>query len=213
MVYVAEADYGWLLLRDERTRTFVLTAHRNLPEAWAKKMGQPLDDGVSSLVALSGETLAIHGEPLKRFRVASLGHSAVAVPIKIQQEVIGLLVVIRKLDQAFESNMQSLLEAVADYASISLVNARLFRALQDSADAAQAGEQCKDEQLRAMRQELQSVLQPAAYPIDMLLAGKMGVLSAEQMQALKTTRQAMQHTLQLVTTDRPFQSNARPSQP
>jgi len=77
MVYVSEADYGWLQIRDDHLRTFVLAAHRNLPDAWAKKMGQPLDDGISSLVALSGETLAINGEPLKRFRVVSLGLSAV----------------------------------------------------------------------------------------------------------------------------------------
>jgi len=121
MVYVADADYGWLLLRDERTRTFVLTAHRNLPDSWAKKTGLALDDGVSSLVALSGETLAINGEPLKRFKLSALGLSAVAVPVKIHQEVIGLLVVVRKADRAFEGTVQSLLEAVADYASISLV--------------------------------------------------------------------------------------------
>ncbi len=201
MVYVAEADYGWLLVRHEHSRTFVLTSHRNLPDSWAKKMGQPLDDGVSSLVALSGETLAINGEPLKRFKAAALGNSVVVVPIKIQQEVIGLLVVVRKSDVVFEHNMQTLLEAVADYASVSLVNARLFRALQGSADAARAGEKAKLEQLQALRQELLSLIQPATYPIDLLLAGKMGTLSSEQQQALKTIHLALQRTLQLITPD------------
>lgn len=205
MVYVAEADYSWLLLRDERNQTFVLAAHRNLPDTWAKRMGQSLDDGVSSLVALSGETLAINGEPLKRFKVASLGHSAVVVPIKIQKEVIGLLVIVRKGDVPFEKNMQSLLEAVADYASVSLVNARLFRALQEAADSAQAGEQNKVEQLQALRQGIQSLIQPVTYPIDLLLTGKMGKLNAEQDQALKTTQTALQQVVKLVTADRPSQ--------
>ncbi|MRR36997.1 response regulator, partial [bacterium] len=114
MVDVAEADYGWLLLRHERSRTFLLTAHHNLPDAWSRKMGQTLDDGISSLVGLSGETLAINGEPLKRFKVASLGHSAVVVPVKVQQEVIGLLVTVRKADRPVEKSTQSLLEAIAD---------------------------------------------------------------------------------------------------
>jgi DNA-binding response OmpR family regulator len=205
MIYVAEADYGWLLLRDERTKSFVLMAHRNLPDAWAKKVGQPLDDGISSLVVLSGETLAINGEPLKRFKVASLGQSAVVVPIKIQKEVIGLLVVVRKVDQLFERNMQALLEAVADYASVSLVNARLFRALQETADAAQAGEDRQRGQLLAMQQETQNILKPATYPLDLLLTGKMGLLSEEQQQALKTIQAALQHILQLAMTDRPSQ--------
>ena len=54
---IAEAETGWLMLRDEKSRQFLLSADRNLPEAWAKKRNQPLDDGISSLVGLSGETL------------------------------------------------------------------------------------------------------------------------------------------------------------
>jgi DNA-binding response OmpR family regulator len=210
MVYVAEADFGWLLVRDERNRTFILSAHRNLPEAWAKKMGQPLEDGISSLVALSGEVLAINGEPLKRFKVASLGRSAVVVPVKIQREVIGLLVIVRKADQPFDKNMQTLLDAVADYASVSLVNARLFRALQETADTAQTGEQYKRELLRGIRKEIHSVLQPVMPPMDMLLAGKMGKLSVEQKQALKTIQDALQRAIVLVATDQPTRPAERP---
>lgn len=204
-VYVAEADAGWLLLRDERTKSFMLTAHRNLPEAWAKKMGQPLDDGISSLVALSGASLSINGEPLQRFKVASLGMSALVVPVKIQQDVIGLLVVIRKRDQAFDKNMQSLIEAVADYASISMVNGRLFRALQDSADSAQAGEKRKLEQLHILRREIQAQLQPVLYPVDLILTGKMGALTNEQKQALKTAQTALQRVLQIINIEQPSQ--------
>jgi GAF domain-containing protein len=138
-----------------------------------------------------------------------LGNSVVVVPIKIQQEVIGLLVVVRKANLVFERNMQSLLEAVADYASVSLVNARLFRALQESADAAQAGEKAKLEQLLALQQELQALIQPATYPIDLLLTGKMGKLTSEQQQALKSIQSALQRTLQLVNGERPSQPGAK----
>jgi GAF domain-containing protein len=201
MVYVAEADYGWLLLREERNRTFVLTSHRNLPENWARKMGQPLEDGVSSLVALSGETLAINGEPLQRFKASSLGKSLVVVPIKVQQEVIGLLVVVRKADAPFDQNMQRLLGAVADYASVSLVNARLFRALKERAEAAQAGEKARLEELLRTQHELHSLLQPVTYPIELLLAGKMGIVTSEQQVALKSIQSALTRTLQLVTAE------------
>ena len=210
MIYVADADYGWLLLRDERSRTFVLTAHRNLPDSWARKTGQALDDGVSSLVALSGETLAINGEPLKRFKLSSLGLSAVAVPVKIHQEVIGLLVVVRKADRAFEGTVQSLLEAVADYASISLVNTHLFRALQEGVDSAQAGEKKKEEQQHELQQEIQTVLHSATYPIDLLLAGKIGKLSSEQKKALEAAQSSLKRAIQLSTTSRLAQSNVGP---
>ena len=72
-VQVAEANIAWLLVRDEQTRHFLLAAQRDLPEVWAKKMNMPLDDGISGLVAVSGETLSIAGEALLKFRVANLG--------------------------------------------------------------------------------------------------------------------------------------------
>jgi DNA-binding response OmpR family regulator len=203
MVEVAEADYCWLLLRERHNRTFFLAAHRNLPEAWRSKLGQPLEDGISSLVALSGETLAINGEPLKRFRVSSLGESALVVPVKIQKKVIGLLVVVRKANQPFDKNMQSLLEAVTDYASVSLMNARLFRAIQESAEAAQLGEQNKLAELKATRKEIYNVLQPVTYPMELLLNGKMGKLSREQQEALKNVQDALQRAVGLVTTAEP----------
>ena len=137
---VAEAETSWLMIRDENTRAFLLTAHHNLPESWGKKINQPLDDGISSLVAVSAETLSIHGTPLEKFKVASLGRSAAVVPIKVQSEVIGLLIVVRKADREIDKVAQSLLEAVADYASISLVNGRLFQVVQQNAEAARTNE-------------------------------------------------------------------------
>ncbi len=207
-VYVAEADYGWLLIRDDHSHNFILRAHRNLPESWARKLGGPLDDGISSLVALSGETLAIHGDPLKRFRVITLGNSAVVVPIKVQQEVIGLLVVVRKANQPFGSTTQSLLGAVADYASISLVNARLFRALEENVETARAGEKKQLEQLDEFQREMHSLLQVITYPVDLLLTGKMGQLSREQKEALQSAHASLQRAMQLCMANRTGQPTA-----
>ena len=94
-----------------RPRLFLLNTHRNLPEGWAKKRNQPLDDGISSLVALSGESLVMHGPPLQKFKVASLGKSAGVIPIKVRNEVIGLLIVVRKVDREISREEQTLLEA------------------------------------------------------------------------------------------------------
>jgi len=129
LIPISEAKIAWLLIRDEEKKQFLLVAQQGLPRVWAKKMNMPLDDGISGLVALSGETLSISGEPLLRFRVANLGRSACVVPIKIQKEVIGTLVVLRQDARPFEKREQAILEAIADYISISLLNARLFRAL------------------------------------------------------------------------------------
>jgi signal transduction protein with GAF and PtsI domain len=189
---VADANFAWLLVRDDDRKSFILTAQRGLPEVWAKKINLPLDDGVSGLVALSGETLSISGDPLLKFRVANLGRSACAVPIKVQKEVIGMLVVVRKEARPFEKMEQTLLEAVADYASISLVSARLFRALNSSVQASKEGEKQQNALLEALRSSITEELQAAVYPIEVLLTEKTGSLSESQRQALQTARAALQ---------------------
>lgn len=174
-VFVAEADKGWLLLRRGEGKDYTLSACKNMPKSVVSKIGQPWDDGISSLVALSGESLSIHGSPLKRFKVARLGQSALVVPVKAQKEVVGLLVVIREAAEAFRSSNQTMLEAVADYASISLMNARLFdalerraRSLQKAVESSKESEQVKAEMFQNVAQELRTPLTAMEHQIEIL---------------------------------------------
>jgi len=196
---VTEADIGWLTLKDEKTQAFILASQHNLPEAWAKKIAQRLDDGVSSLVAMSAETLAIHGPALQKFRISTLGKSVMVVPVKVQNEAIGLLTLVRKAEKPFGESEQTLGGAIADYASISLVNARLFRALAHNAETAQDGEKQKYEILQNLRLEVHSTLQTAAYPLDLILSEKMGTLSPEQKQALESVQTSIKSIITLVS--------------
>lgn len=189
---LAEADMCWLMLRDEKSKSYLLRAQRNLPEAWAKKMNQPVDDGISSLVALSGESLLMNGLPLQKFKLAALGKSAGVIPIKIQNEVIGLLIVARKNDREFSRDAQTMLEAMADYASISLVNARLFRALEQAAENARAGEKHRHAALESMRAAIQGEVQAATYPLNLVLTEMPGALNDEQKKALESVQAALQ---------------------
>lgn len=189
---LAEADMCWLMLRDEKSKAHLLRAQRNLPEAWAKKMNQPVDDGISSLVALSGESLLLNGSAMQKFKLAVLGKSVGVIPIKIQNEVIGLLIVVRRNDREFSRDAQTMLEAMADYASISLVNARLFRALEQTAENAHAGEKQRHAALESMREAIESVVQAATYPLNLVLTEMPGVLNPEQKKALESVQAALQ---------------------
>jgi len=189
---VAEADMGWLMLRDDKSKNFLLAAYRNLPPAWAKKLNQPLDDGISALVALSGEPLSIHGLPLEKFKVAALGKSATAVPIRVRNEIIGLLIVVRKADREIDGMLQNLLQAIADFASISLVHARLFRAIDESGEVARLSEQSRLTMVESMRQTIRDELQTARYPLEDLLAGRSGPLNKEQRRALTAIQAALE---------------------
>ena len=206
-IYISDADSGWLLLREDNKRLYILKAQQNLPESVAEKINQPWDDGVSSLVGLSGEPLSIHGEPLKRFKLSRLGQSVLVTPVKVRNEVIGLLVVVRKLPRPFGPNVQALLEAVADYASISLVNARLFkvledraRAMQQAAESAQQNEKRKDEILKSVKIELSSSLAGANETVTSLLVGENSRLNATQKNLLRTAQEKLQHSAQVLDT-------------
>jgi FixJ family two-component response regulator len=191
-IQVADATMAWLLLRSDDNKSFLLTAQRGLPDVWAKKMNTPLDDGISSLVALSGESLTIEGEPLLKFRVANFGKAACAVPVKIQREVIGTLVAVRKELRPFQKIEETLLEAVADYTSLYLVNARLFRALNDTRQATREVEKRQNAVVESIRGAITEDLKAATYPIDLLLTEMTGNLSGHQREALKTARAALQ---------------------
>lgn len=125
---VSQSNLGWFLMKqEEKGKHFLLVSQYNMPEVFMSKMHKAWDDGISQLVAISGETLNISGDPIKRFKVKVLGESIIIVPIKIQRQVMGLLVLMRKQPESFSQSEQRLLEAVADYASISFVNTQLFR--------------------------------------------------------------------------------------
>ena len=195
-----------MMVRDDKTRNYLLVAQRNLPAAWARKINQPLDDGISSLVALSGESLVIHGQPLEKFKVSALGKSVAVLPMKVQSEVIGLLVVIRRADREIEKTIQTLLEAVTDFACISLVNARLFRAVEQTAEAARLNEKSRNAMLESLRESIREEMQVSMYPLEALIAAKSGPLTKQQEQALKTIQSSLQRLMRTAEKTIPSES-------
>jgi GAF domain-containing protein len=133
----------------------------------------------------------MNGPPLQKFKIDALGKAVGVIPIKIQNEVIGLLIVVRKADREITNDAQILLEAMADYASISLVNARLFRALEQTAENARAGEKQRHDALEFIRDAVQSEVKAATYPLNLVLTEKPGSLNPEQKKALESVQNAL----------------------
>ncbi len=191
-LYVTEADLGWVLLIEDRSKQLVLRAQRNLPPAVAAKLHQPWDDGVSSLVLLSGETLNIYGEGLTKFKMARLGKAALIAPIKVRDQPIGVISVARQEHRPFSERSQAMLEAVADYASISLVNARLFQALEERArrlqkaiEDTQAGVPVSSEAMGLLDRRLRHIQGEVAH-----------MLSVVQEPGLRASLEAIGHDLE-----------------
>jgi signal transduction histidine kinase/DNA-binding response OmpR family regulator len=208
---VTRSDLGWFLLSEDESNKFRLTAQRNLPDSLAHYINQPWDDGISSLVSMSGETLTIHGDPLKRFKVSTLGESAMVTPIKAQKQVIGLLVVMRKKPEPFVDSEQHLLEAVADYASISLINARLFQAiekraqtLQRVANSAQIGEKITNEMLEVVKTTMRGHLNETYRSLEKLAKTPLARWHANQRQELANVEEQIKKLNQITEAIQPL---------
>lgn len=195
---ITHADIGWFLMREESSKNFVLVAQHKLPPSLNVRLNQVWDDGISSLVAMSGESLSIHGEPLKRFKVAALGQAALIIPVKVSKQVVGLLALIRRKADPFRENEQRLVESIADFASISLVNAKLFRIMEDRARQQQAlaesaltGEKITIELLDKVKKEIRQAVEIQYGALERLAQDPTVRWSTAQRENLTTLRQTL----------------------
>ncbi len=130
-VAMTEADHATLILRDEEANRLVLRAGKNVSLAVQERLGQPVNDGIANLVMTSGEPLLISGDSLKRFQVGSDVFALIYAPLMIQGKAIGVLTVgNHRKRRTFDNTTSGLLEILAGYAAIAIVNARLFATLE-----------------------------------------------------------------------------------
>lgn len=182
---VTGADLGWFLLRGHsEEKIFLLMAERGLPDSMKKYLNQAWDDGVSSVAAVSGEPVSIHGEPLRRLGLAPLGGSVLVAPIKVQKEVGGLLVTMRREAVPFSSGEQRLLEATAEYASIALVNAQRTYQLEQSVRRVETGKRSEKDLLLQVKKELHVSLEGALAALERLVKDPTVRWTSEQRKAL-----------------------------
>ena len=204
---ISNADIGWFLLRDDSTKTYILVNHRHLPAELASNLHKPWNDGVSMLVAKSGKGISIHGEVVNRFKIASLGQALLVVPVKAQEDVIGVLVMMRTLDQAFSESEKFLLEAIADYAAISLMNARMFLAIEERLRSYQIVEtdrppadKASAARTRSINREQSELIEGAMDALDKLGRIPFAAWTTEHRQTLARLQDQIQRLIRLAET-------------
>jgi two-component system NtrC family sensor kinase len=184
---VTEGDVGWLMLLDEGgSNKLFLRATKNFPPLSGIKVNQPWDDGLSQLLTLSGEGITIMGEPLSKMNAGQIVKAAVATPIKAKEQVMGVMVAGSKAGKHFTDRDQAMLSAVADYASIALVNGRLFQELEARAKALQMSydELRRNSGNAEAATRLKSMGQ-LTVSLDALMRGEVGPVSPKQAEVLR----------------------------
>jgi two-component system NtrC family sensor kinase len=186
---VTGADYGYLLLRDDKTGRLILRAGRNLPIALLDHMGEPMDDPLASLALTSREPVRLAGDQLRRFTSARNLYAAACVPLTVQMTAVGALVIGNDESQAaFDASTVPLLQSLADYATIAIVNARLFAMLDQRARtseirSAQAIVVKLRQPLAAMGAELRRLVEGGEGPLPRNVAQRLDRLR-QQVEAL-----------------------------
>ncbi len=128
---LTRAEAVGVFLKDDQTGGLILRAGQNLSRDLQERIGKPVDDDLAALVLTSRDTYIGSGEGLKRFHPAM--HAATAViyaPLIVHEAAIGLLWV-ANTRLPFEDYLKDLMTALADYAAIAVVNARLFTTMQE----------------------------------------------------------------------------------
>jgi len=196
-VLACEADLGWLMLTEDAPAdgtpaALIARAAKNMPALAGLKLGAPWDDGVSAMLMQSGEALSLTGEPLARLRAGQAAKTIAATPIRAKDQVLGVLVVGRRSDHAFTERELALLSSVADYASIALVNARLFRGLEARASRLQRSynDLATGSLTLSVGRELTIQLAGARSALEPLLSGARGALGQRQ---IETGKQTLEH--------------------
>jgi signal transduction histidine kinase/DNA-binding response OmpR family regulator len=160
-VYITSAEEGSLLLVDEESGELYLRAARGLGEKFARGFRLKVSDSLAGKTVQTGEPVRMDVSTLDqslKIKTGYLVKAALNVPLKVGNRVIGVLCVDNKVaSRPFSDNDQKLLSALADYASISIVNAQLFQQLRKSRDEIQKWSVELERRVRERTDELRNV--------------------------------------------------------
>jgi PAS domain S-box-containing protein len=130
-VFLTGAEEGFLLLVDEETGELYMRAGKGLGEKYAHGFRVRVADSLSGRVVQTGKPImvsSVQDEEKFKLKTGYLVKSLLHVPLKVRDEVIGVLSVHNTLSpKAFTDNELYLLSALADYAAIAIENAHLYQ--------------------------------------------------------------------------------------
>ena len=129
-VAVTGSDAGYLVLVDKQTNELYQRAALNLGEQFATGFRLRIEDSIAGSVVRTGQPVMYNYlDDSQRFKVKTgyLAKSLVNVPLRVKDEVIGVLGVDNQYSsKIFSRTDLDLLTSLADYAAIAIENASLY---------------------------------------------------------------------------------------
>ena len=126
-VKLTNADEGSLLLVDDVTGELYMRASRNFQDEFARTFRIPIQDTLAGSVVRSGQPVLMDENTPQKIKTSYLVQSLVYVPLRVHQSVIGVMGIDNRAKKIpFKDHDVQLLSALAEFASIAIVNASSF---------------------------------------------------------------------------------------
>ncbi len=162
---LAGAETASILLKDRRTHDLVFTASSSGSVADLIGRPVPLEGSIAGAILQENRPLAIddvRADPRHYRRLDEEIHfqtrSVLGVPMRIKDDVVGVLEVVNKLDGSWTDADRSLLTILAAQAAVAIENAQLVEALQKAYDDLSELDQLKDDFIAIASHELRTPL-------------------------------------------------------
>ena len=147
------------------------------------------------------DVLDEHAYDVTRIRTLFERHgyrSILGVPLILEQEILGVLLVWRKEPGTFAPEIVNLLQTFASQSVLAIQNARLFREIADKSQQLEVASRHKSEFLASMSHELRSPLNAILGFNEMILGGVYGAVSADLQEPLTDIQNSGKHLLRLI---------------
>jgi len=134
-----------------------------------------------------------------RDAVLAAGYRALlAVPLLSEDQVVGALVVNRRVPGEFEARVVDVLRTFGTQSALAIQNARLFREIEDKGRQLEAANRHKDEFLASMSHELRTPLNAVIGFSEVLIEKMFGDVNAKQEEYLHDILASGRHLLSLI---------------
>lgn len=136
-VYLTGAEEGSLMLVDPHTGELYVRAAKNLQDG-LRHVRLPVEDSLAGYVVRTGKPLLLGDKGPQKIKTQYLVQSLLYAPLKIREQVIGVLGVFNRVSRgAISQEDVGIIAALADYAAIAITNAQLYS--QSEAERRQLG--------------------------------------------------------------------------
>ena len=206
-VELSGTDGGSIMEYDELDRRFVVrSVYRTPPEVVDRLQGVRIDIDATLVgraakerrpIAVS-DLSTVDLDPHLRILLDDGWRSLVAVPMLREEQIVGSLIVRRRMTGDFTEETLDLLETFASQSALALLNAQLFRTLEERSAQLEVAGRHKSEFLASMSHELRTPLNAVLGFSEVLLERMFGDINEKQEEYLRDIHGSGKHLLELL---------------